>query len=212
MALVTGILLVPVSCLKEMPRSEKDLPQSLQWNPDLAFPLGNDSLGLNEGSGFNDALWELNADSIPVWIDQGTVEMSRSIPFDLASLSQDIDHVNGVLFRLNLYNGFPHEVITQAYFVDLEQNRIDSMFGEGPETVNPGGIVGIGETVDPSYLRRDVTFSKDRIELLGQATEILVNAWITGYADDIDTALIDFYRSYQFDVDVGIMVSIILDL
>jgi hypothetical protein len=138
--------------------------------------------------------------------------MYRSISFDLASLSQDIDHVNGVLFRLNLYNGFPHEVITQAYFVDITQNRIDSMFAEGPLRVNPGDIVGNGETIDPSYLRRDVIFGKNQIVPLGEAIEIQVHAWATGYADDIDLSMIDYYRTYQFEVDVGIMVSITLDL
>jgi len=213
LSLLAIMLPVMFSCLKEMPESGEDLPQSLQWNPDLAFPLGFDSFGLNAESGFDTTLWELDTlfPHLPLWVDEVSVEMTGRVPFDLASLSQDIDHINEVLFRLNLYNGFPHEVLAQAYFVDINENLIDSMFATGRIPVNPGGIVGDGETIDPAVLRKDVVFDHDRLEPLEQATEIILSALITDHSENIDTAMIDYYRNYHFDVDIGVMVSITLD-
>lgn len=211
--LLTTFLMAAVSCLKDMPESGEDLPQLLQWNPDLAFPLGDDSFGLNAESGFDTTLWELDTlTQLPKWVNEASVEMTGRVPFDLASLSQDLDHINQVLFRLNLYNGFPHEVLAQAYFVDIGQNPIDSMFSGGRIPVYPGGIVGTGETIDPAVLRRDEVFGSDRILPLGQATEIILSAVITEHTANVDTSLIPYYRKYHFDLDIGIMVSLTVDL
>jgi hypothetical protein len=205
-----GLLCSPVSCLKDMPESADDLPQSLQWNPDLAFPLGADSFGLNEASGFDTARWDPDTiTGLPRWVSQLEVEMTGTVPVDLSSLSQDIDHVNRVLFRINLYNGFPHEAMAQAYFTDLDGNRIDSMFGSGPVAVNPGGVVGNGESIDPAMFRRDVVYNKEQVRSLAQAVEIRMQAVFAH--PDVDTALIPFYANYHFDVDVGIMASITID-
>jgi len=211
--LAAGILHTQVSCLKDMPRSEEDLPHALQWNPDLAFPLGKDSFGMNQESGFDSVHWEPDTNGIPKWVNELEVVMAGKVDIDLSSMSQNLDDVDQILFRLNMYNGFPHEMSTQAYFMGADGNPVDSMFESGAILVNPGGITGNGEIIDPAVLRSDVIMDQERIDRIWQVTEILFRAVIRDVeAEEIDTAMINYYHNYHFDLDVGMMVSLSLEL
>ena len=51
------IMLVAVSCLKDKPET---LPNSMDWDPSVAFPLGEESFGLDAVSGFDTSLFDLD--------------------------------------------------------------------------------------------------------------------------------------------------------
>ncbi len=207
LSVVTGLLIVLASCMKDKPES---LPTELEWNPELAFPLGDDSFGLNAESGFDTTWFEIDSiTNLPVWLDKFSVVLEGRIPINLTSFSDNIDDLNQVLFRINIYNGFPNEALMQSYFLDINQNPIDSMFSEGAIPVPPGRIMGKGETIDPSILRKDVVYEHERIVPLQNAVEVLLRA--TFLNPEVDTALMDYYRTYHIDVDVGMMVELTYD-
>ena len=135
LAVITGLLLILSSCMKDKPES---FPGELEWNPALAFPLGDDSFGLNAESGFDTTLFELDTiTELPKWVGEFEVVMEGRIPIDLSSFSENIDDINQVMFRVNVFNGFPHEAQAQAYFIDIGMNMIDSMFSAGAIPVPP---------------------------------------------------------------------------
>jgi len=190
--------------MKDKPES---LPEKFLWNPELAFPLGDDSFGLNAESGFDTTLFELDPiTELPLWVGDIEVVLEGRIPIDLTSLSENIDDIHQVLFRINIFNGFPNEATAQAYFVDIDLNPIDSMFLGGAILIPPGSIVGKGEIIDPAMVRTDAIFEHERVEPLQDATEILLRA--TFLNPEVDTALIDFYETYHIDVDIGVMVDL----
>jgi hypothetical protein len=198
--------LILASCMKDKPDS---LPTRLVWNPDLAFLLGYDSFGMNAASGFDTTLFELDINTgLPLWVDFDVV-MTGRIPFDLASMTSSVEDLNQILFRINMYNGFPHDVLAQAYFVDIDMNEIDSMFSDGQITLKRGGIEGNGETIDPKVERQDAIFDRDRIAPLVAATEILFEAVIQN--PEIDTTLIPYYPTYQIALDIGVMVDLTIE-
>ncbi len=204
LSLITGLLVVLTSCMKDKPES---LPGALQWNPELAFPLGEDSFGMNAASGFDTTRFDLDTvTGLPIWVEDLTVVMQGRIPLDLTSLSENIDDLNRVMFRVNLYNGFPHEALTQAYFLDTDQNPIDSMFSGGAIPVPAGKITGNGENIDPALIRKDAAFDREQIARLQYAIEIMLRA--TFLNPDVDSALYDYYRSYHIVVDVGVMADL----
>ena len=105
-----------VSCLKDIPES---VPGRIVWNPDVAIPLGSDKLGLNTASGFDTTLFNLDTiTNLPQWIEQLELVMEGRVEFDLSSITTNTDEINSILFRVNIYNGFPNEVLAQAYFLD----------------------------------------------------------------------------------------------
>jgi len=207
MAALTAILLMAVSCLKDMPES---VPETLVWNPDVAIPLSEESFGLNWESGFDTLLLELDSiTGLPEWIESLEIVLDGYMDFDLSAISDYLDFFNRVLFRVNLYNGFPNDVLAQAYFVDPAMNFIDSMFSEGAIPLPPGDVVGDGEIIQPSHVIEDAIFDWDRIEPLQYVTGILLRATILN--PEVDTALIPYYPSYLIDVEIGAMLDLTIE-
>jgi hypothetical protein len=194
------------SCLKDLPES---LPKEVDWNPELAFPLGQDRFGLNPESGFDTALFQLDTlTGLPQWVNEVEIVLEGSIEFDLSSLNESLDDLQAILFRVNVYNGFPNEAHAQAYFMDAASGFIDSMFREGAIAVPPGRLLGNGESMDPSAARRDARFDGDRLEALQDATGILLRATLKN--PEIDTSLIPWYPDYYIEVDIGAMLDLSL--
>ncbi len=200
-------LWLAVSCLKEMPDS---LPETIEWNPDLALPLGESSFGLNSVSGFDTTL--LDPDSItglPAWVDEVTVIMEGAIDFDLSSITTNLDQLNRILFRVNTYNGFPHEMFSQAYFRDPVMNTLDSMFNQGPLLTPPGAVGSDGALIEPGYERKDAIFDRQRLSGLENATILYFRAYFTVTA--VDSLLIPYYPDFEFRVNMGAMLDLNLE-
>jgi hypothetical protein len=199
---LTGLLFLPVSCLKDRPET---FPEDLVWNPELAFPLGSHSFRMNAESGFDTTLLDLDTiTGIPEWVDT-TVTLKTSFEFDLASLGETRDELNRALFRVNVLNGFPNDILVQGYFLDQADNFVDSLFLAGPLPVAAGQVVGNGETIDPNRVRQDAVYEGDRARDLEDAAEFLFSTTIS--SSDVDTSLIRYYPYYQIDVVIGAMLD-----
>ena len=200
------LLFVAVSCMKDRP---EELPQHLVWNPELAFPLGKDTFGLNAESGFDTSLFELDTiTGLPDWFEEDTIYMEGTMDFGVSSLLNNLENINRILLRVNIYNQFPHEVYSQAYFVDDAMNFIDSIFHEGPETTGPGQVNKDG-SVTPAHSRKDAVFDRERVFALGSATSVYFRAGF--FVSDVDSSLILYYRDFEYIVDMGAMVDLITE-
>ena len=158
---VSLTMFLTASCLKDMPES---IPENLEWNPELAIPLGEENYGLNLESGFDTLLFELDSlTGLPEWIEMQVIILEGRMDFDLSTLSENLDHVNRILMRVNIYNGFPNDLLAQAYFVNDNAQIVDSMFNSGSMPVPPGTVIGDGETIDPAYRRKDALFDTQRL-------------------------------------------------
>jgi len=192
------------SCMKDAPER---LPGSFEWNPGLAFPVGEKSLGLNTESGFDTLLLEPDTlTGLPDWVDEVSLLLRGTIVFDLSAIDDNLEHMNWMLLRVSIENGFPDHLLAQAYFMDATGNMVDSLFTDGPMTISPGTVQGDGETVVPAFARRDALFERDRAEALQEAVEILMHARIIN--PDPAPALIPHYPSYQFSVRLGAMIDV----
>jgi hypothetical protein len=201
------ILLLAGSCLKEMPEA---LPDSLVWNPEFAFPLGQDSFGLNAKSGFDTSLLEYDTLSgLPGWIEEDTIFLEGVMDFHLSSILNNLESTNQVLLRINIYNEFPHEVYSQAYFRDNGLNATDSLFTEGPVATGPGKVKAQAASITPGYTQKDVRFDRERLLSLATSTHMFFRAGF--HVEDVDSSLIPYYRDFEYVVDVGAMVEIIAE-
>jgi hypothetical protein len=184
-----------------------DNPEST-WNPEFSFPVGYTSLGMNDESGFDTLLLELNPmDSLPEWYRQETgVLMSYTLPFDMQALSDLSEGILHLMIRINAWNGFPAEVSGQIYFLDRVDSIIDSVFTGEPFYVSKGTVDENGQVVESSYIRRDIDFSGERIDDLNLTRNILVKGRI--YQDGIDSNLVYYFPDYAIDVQVGVQVEL----
>lgn len=195
------------SCMKDRP---EELPDSLEWNPELAFPLGEDQFGLNSASGFDTSLFEPDTISgLPQWVKESELTMEGVFAFDFSTISDNIDNLNRILFRVNIYNQFPHTVHSQAYFRDGALNVIDSMFVEGPVDTPPGIVNSDGNSIQEGYSRHDAIIGEEGIPPLADAQTILFHA--TFQLDDLDTALIPAYPTLSLGIETGLMLDLSLE-
>lgn len=193
------------SCLKDMPETS---PTRLTWEPEIAFPLGEQSYGFNEISDIE--LLDLDTVTrIPNWVKQYSVTIAGSMDFDLSVFNEREDQINSILMRVNIYNGYPDDIKAQAYFMGSGQEPIDSMFEAGALRVPGGTLIDEGSEIDPAHAREDALFDRNRLDLIRNATEIRFQATIP--LNDLDSSLIPFYPDYHIDIEAGVMLDLSID-
>lgn len=203
-ALVMCVVAGLSSCLKDAPES---LPERIEWNPELAFPLGDDRFGMNDVSGFDTTKLDLDTvTGLPEWLDEVYVVMEGTMDFGLSSIHDNLDQINGVLFRVSCQNGFPDEMYTQAYFETDAGERIDSMFRQGPMAVPPGTVADNGDLLKPGMAVQDSWFDRDRILPLEDATLVIFRAYFI--VTEPDSALIPHYPGFELNVHIGAMFDL----
>lgn len=207
LSLFTGMALALCclhACLKDRPEA---LPENLQWNPQLAFPLGEEVFGMNSQSGFDTLLLELDTVSgQPVWTSHQSVVMEGTFDFDLSSISDNLDKLNRILFRMNFSNQFPHTMYSQAYFRDQGGIFIDSMFSDGPVETPAAKIREQGNTIEAGKAQHDALIEADRLPALLDAQSILLRS--SFQVASLDTLLIPAYPDFRFQVDTGLMLDL----
>ena len=192
------------SCMKDKPEA---LPDYLEWNPQLALPLGEEAFGMNSSSGFDTTL--LEEDSVsgqPLWLGQYEIIMQGTLDLDPTTISDNLDKLNRILFRLNFSNEFPQTIYSQAYFRDATGALMDSIFRDGPVETPPATLQDQGTSVDPGRARHDALIERERIPLIARAQSILIrSSFLTA---DVDTSLILTYPAFHLYLDTGVMLDL----
>jgi hypothetical protein len=195
--------LIP-SCMKDKPEA---LPEYLQWNPQLALPLGEEEFGMNSESGFDTLLLGIDTISgLPRWTAQQEVVFRGIWDFDLSTISENLDKLNRILFRLNCVNQFPHTMTIQAYFLDAAGFPLDSMFMEVPVEVPAATVEDRGTVIDEGRARHDALIEGERIPVLAGAQSILLRSGFP--VEHLDTTLIPAYPDFRFRIDSGLMLDL----
>lgn len=193
------------SCIKDAP-SDFNNPEST-WNPNFSFPIGYTSLNMSEESGFDMSLLnDFDNSGFPDWVDEIDVPMSYSMPFDMQELNNFSDQIISIMFRLNTYNGFPSIARGQVYFIDIYGHIVDSMFVNGPLSMEAGILASDGQTVNPTHDQRDVVFSQDRIDELANVRHILIEGAILNVS--LDSTLVEYYPGYSMELQLGVRAEL----
>lgn len=205
--LIILLLSFTPSCMKERPES---LPGELEWNPDIAFPLGEEAFGMNTASGFDTTLFLPDSMSgLPAWINEQEVIMEGLLKFDFSPIVENLDRLNRVTFRINGYNQFPHMISSQAYFLDGSMSVFDSLFAEGPVLTPAGAIGPDGAVLRIGQASYNAILEGERLAPLGELTSLYFRA--TFSLEQVDTELHPFYPQLDFTVEMGIMLDLSLE-
>jgi hypothetical protein len=202
---VISLLLAP-SCMKNKPDS---LPENLEWNPSLALPIGEDRFGLNNESSFDTLLLENDSvTGMPGWIRLNEVALEKTSALDLSIIRDNLDKLNRIMFRMNSSNQFPNIMYLQAYFSDQGGAYLDSIFSEGPVEIPAGSVNNDREPVDPGTAVHDAILEAERIAIISQAQSLKVRAFFL--VEGVDTTLLSFYPSFNYDLQSGWMLDMSL--
>lgn len=207
MITIVAFLFAAASCMKDAPDS---LPEKVEWNPELAFPLGENNYDLFNVTGFDSSMIDLDTvTGLPEWVERAEVIMEGELDIDLTAILENLDQINGILFRVNFENGFPDEIFAQGYFRTEGDQDLDSMFSEGPVPVPEATVLQTGEVVRTGKAQEDSYFDKERIAALEEATQLYLKAFFI--VSDPDSVLIPFYPDFWFDVQLGAMFDLSIE-
>jgi len=208
-ALIVILFVLLVSCLDDAPE-DFDNPES-SWNPSFSLAIGHTSLKMSEDSGFDTLLLLINATTgFPFWVEEIDVPLEYTMPFDMQEITEFSEEIVRIMFRLNIDNGFPADAKAQAYFLDIGNNVVDSLFLNGPLTFNEGEVNSEGESIKKNHSQNDIVFEGDKVDALSNVRNILLTGSITNLA--LDTNLIDFYPNYSVDIQMGVQVELNMSL
>jgi len=192
------------SCLNDLPET---ISYDVEVNTAFAFPIGETSLELNDISGFDESLLEINPlTNEPYWVESEHIPLDYTIPFEIGDIYESAEEIVQLIFRLNMYNGFPSEVRVQLYFLDQNEFPVDSVFSDGPLLLNAATANNTGVIIRKTYSKKDILFNTQRIENLQYANKIMVYAIFS--TDGIDPDLVELYDEYTIDVQIGVKANL----
>ena len=135
--------------------------------------------------------------------------MEGEFDFDLSTISDNLDKLNALLFRINCSNDFPHAILSQAYFIDGGGTHIDSMFVDGAVETPAAKVGEQGGSIESGIARHDALIEGDRLPALADAQSILFRSSFT--VSNVDSTLIPAYPGFHFQIDSGLMLDLSLE-
>lgn len=119
---------------------------------------------------------------------------------------EKINEIESAVFRINIDNGFPADAYTQAYFVDSNYTRLDSLISNPANLlIKSAQVDGNGRVTVSTHEMSDEPFSKTRMEHLYSAKKILI-------ISVIDTknapSNVEIYDTYKLDVKIGVRTQL----
>jgi len=129
--------------------------------------------------------------------------------FDFSSLSENLDRLESIMFRLIISNGYPTEAYAQVYFSDEGFVVIDSVFAGGPNRIQPAPVDDDGIVIAPYLEIVDVVMSPHFVDNLMLIRNITINSII--YTTRPDIQQVRFYTDQAFNVNVSARIQLRLN-
>ncbi|HNW99574.1 MAG TPA: hypothetical protein PKK00_14300 [Bacteroidales bacterium] len=124
------------------------------------------------------------------------------------SLSEDIEKIDWLIFRVNTLNGFPLDATMQIYFVDSLEKKIDSLLVP-EEQVITSGVIGPApdyKVVSPTHKLTTDKISHDRLMNMINVKKIYIYSKLE--TANSGNTIIKMYSDYNIDIKIGIQAQI----
>ena len=115
---------------------------------------------------------------------------------------EDATHLDYLLLRTSIDNGFPCDVKIQVYFTDSVFNKLDSLVtGSDPIILSAAPVDANGRVSAPSSKTTDVVLEKERISKLNKLKYMLVKA--DASTNNNGQTNVRIYSDYSLAVKIG---------
>lgn len=120
---------------------------------------------------------------------------------------EGLDELEKGILRVSATNGFPIEANMQLVFTDDNYTPIDSIFGNGPESIVPPGLLNA-----PASDIRDFEVDRARLENIAKSSKILLRAVLdTRNASQTVPDTVSFTDNHRLDIALGLKGAILID-
>lgn len=143
---------------------------------------------------------------LPMWLQTGGFELQKTIDMDIGSIVGDLSFVDSATITLNYINELPLEVRVQGYFLDSAGTELDSLFSEGPNTIDASPVDenGVLDT-DPAKLfdkTFEVGMTGEQMSKLSDAVSLYFEA--DASTSEMGTKFVKFYSHYKLSYSLFI--------
>lgn len=149
---------------------------------------------------------------LPFWGRATLFAMQDTLDFNVADAIKDsgdftMDNIEYVMFKLNVENGMPMDVIFQLYFTDTLFNVYDSLFYTPTESqiIQSGVLNSAGRIVAPFTKISEIKFENARLQKLRPVQKVLIRGTVK--TTNNATENVRFYSDYAIRVKFGMQVQ-----
>ena len=192
--------------------SDVALDESVRWQPDISFPLGEASLNVNNYFSslsvidtfpidtffvfFQDSLHRLN---IPA------IEITENINFAMKQVASDPSFINYLKIKIIIDNSYPTRISTQLYFNDGNDKILDSLFADR-KLIQPAEVTDEGISTSPVRKIIEVELDASRIDEIYQTESLYLYGLVQLSNENLDK--IHFYKSYNIKIQLGLQAGL----
>ena len=148
--------------------------------------------------------------TLPLWGYASGFTLQDTSDFDFDEEFTDITEIERALLRLNIKNGFPVEIRTQAYFTDSLYNIVDSVIMSNDTKIVASGNIGTDGKINQSSGRTSKTtdFILDRAKIERMKGLKIKHVILTGYMETkSNPSLVKIYADYSVYFHIAVQID-----
>ena len=196
-------LLLFTGCYKE---KFEPIPTSLEWTPDFALPLISKKFTIDK-SMVLEGMPTINLEEdVPEWAKYINLTLTDSIDFALSDISEEASQIRFIEFNLRLENEFPSTGEIQLYFIDEYGFVVDSLFNTNSLDIVSSSYNEGGAVTATGKSSQKVEVTKERLERIGRATQVVPICRITNLK--VPIFLFNYYPGYGFQISLSARVGL----
>jgi hypothetical protein len=140
---------------------------------------------------------------IPMHLRAEGLELADTFDFEIGGDEGfNRENIKSFMFQLETENGLPLEVSIQVYFMDNNDDYLDSLFNEQNWNILPSGVVDDdGKVIMTTYNKVEVPLSESQIDNVFIAEKIMIKTLVE--TTDQGTRDIKFYSTNSLSFKLG---------
>jgi hypothetical protein len=175
-----------------------NLPNKVTFQGSIGVnPLGNIS-GYNDFAFYNTGIKVLADINIPFKFNANYFKLVSNTKVDFANVTS-LDKVNSGKFIISANNGYPFSTRLQAYLLDEQGQKIDSLFVINSNVLQPGRVDAQNVVVEAIKSSIEMSIDKSKIQNLKKSKLIRIETYFIMPPNPPD---IKIYENYSFDVNI----------
>jgi len=140
---------------------------------------------------------------IPMHLRAEGLEMGETFDFEIGGDEGfSRESIKSFMFQLETENGLPLEVSTQVYFMDSDENYLDSLFNEQNWNILPSGVIDDdGKVILTTYNKVEVPLTETQIDNVFISEKIMIKILVE--TTEQGTRDIKFYSTNTLGFKLG---------
>ncbi len=140
---------------------------------------------------------------IPMHLRAEGLEMGETFDFEMGGDEGfSRENIKSFMFQLETENGLPLEVSTQVYFMDSDENYLDSLFNEQNWNILPSGVIDDdGKVIMTTYNKVEVPLTETQIDNVFISEKIMITILVE--TSEQGTRDIKFYSTNSLGFKLG---------